>query len=160
MFVHELLARAAALTPAEIVCDAMPMEDGDVDHGEMPEEIKRLWVVLDQICKTQDQRTEELMRRHPIGALDNLSLEELSELGKVAARMQAERKIAHTLFWSELMLAFPDASLGEKTGDGIAVCEGWRVVARTTTSRIESMLITALLGRAMRTGDSDQEASN
>jgi hypothetical protein len=127
MLITELLTRAGNLTPADIVLkSAKTLTVGDVEHGVLPDELKRLYVICGQLY---DKYRSAQRRALQLTMEDGGNEEEIATIEKRLEAMRNKAQRAEELFWSEVKYVFPAAD-NLLLGNALTIREDWRVVSR------------------------------
>jgi len=114
------------------------VQDGDEVVGELPEELKPLWVLYSRLSDTTSSKLVELSAR--INALsdgkkaDSPEVKDLILKGDAAL---ARHNFVKDAFWGSVKDAFP---VLVRTGAG--VCKGWKVVSLKPTPGLMLGLLT------------------
>ena len=142
-FLSDLLARVVAVDLSKAVSPDLELEEGETLIGELPDALKKAWVVRQELggellkqCEAAHKRVIELMTGKLLG-------NEMKTEDKVFIRQHVlahkPQELVSSLFWHSIEEAFSEAEATDGAA-AIALRKNWQVVAtpsRRSMSRIE-----------------------
>jgi hypothetical protein len=144
LYLTQILAQLSAVAvPDDVPGEGVtPSKKMDVVVGELPDELRRLYVVLD-VTNTELKAFEKSVP--PIRELLRLDQRTLKEMQARKATLVAKHQLLRDLFWNEVRLAFPVTLTSDQ--NCIALRQGWKVVEHDEEPNpLHAMVLLGVMG--------------